>query len=209
MNFDRETLDSLREAVRTRISEKRYIHTLGVEKMAIALGSVLLPERLDELSAAAILHDVAKELTFDEHLALLKGSDVPYTQDDILSRPALHSIAAVPLIMSEFSEFATPDILSAVANHTLGAPGMSVFDEIIFISDYAEEGRTYPVCIEVHDFLLNKLDNNRSYEENVDALHLASLKATVSTVDSLTRRNEIINPKTLDTKKYLESLNLG
>ena len=206
MNFDKNTLDELRETIRTRISEKRYVHTLGVERMAVALGEILLPERIDELAVAALLHDVAKELTYEAHIELLKSSDVRYTKEDLLSKPALHSIAAVPLILREFPKFATHDILSAVANHTLGAPEMSIFDEIIFISDYAEEGRTYPICIEVHNFLMSEINKNHTYAENVLALHSASLKATVSTIDSLTRRNEIINPRTLETKNYLQGV---
>ena len=196
MIFDKASLDTLRKAIKSRMSDKRYIHTIGVEKMALALGQILIPEKLGELSCAALLHDVAKELPYEEHIALLKNSQVYYTEDDLLSKPALHSIAAVPLIERDFPEYATTDILSAVANHTLGAPDMSVFDEIIFISDYSEEGRTYPVCIDVRNLLLDGIREDKSTEENMSILHRASLRATVSTVESLTRRNETINKKT-------------
>ena len=206
MTFDNTSLITLRELVKNRISEKRYLHTLGVENLARHLGEILLPDKVAELCVAALLHDVAKEMTYEEHLVLIKGSDIEYTDEDMLIRPALHSMAAVPLIKSEFKEFVTADILSAVANHTLGAPAMSVFDEIIFISDYAEEGRTYHTCIEVRDYLLRSITEENSTADNVRSLHTASLKSINSTVDSLTRRGERINTRTLMTKCYLEDI---
>ena len=206
MSFDNESITSLRLKVKDRLSEKRYVHTLGVEKMARHLGSILLPDRLNELSVAALLHDIAKELSFEEHLALLDSSDVKYTEEDILVNPALHSIAALPLIDREFCEFATDEIRSSIANHTLGAPGMSIFDEIIFISDYAEEGRTYRTCIEVREDLLDKIKSENSYEKNVHALHNATLKSIHSTIESLQKRGDRINSRTLETKRYFKHI---
>lgn len=206
MIFDNDSIVRLRSLVKARLSEKRFIHTLGVEKLAVQLAEVLLPEKVSELSVAALLHDVAKELSYEEHIALLKGSDVKYTEEDLSIKPALHSIAALPLISEFFKEYATPDVCSAVANHTLGAPDMSVFDEIIFISDYAEEGRTYRTCIEVRNYLLDNVRKENSVAENIRSLHIASLKSIESTVESLTKRNEKINSRTLMTKSYLDKI---
>ena len=206
MRFDNDAIARLSALVKERMSAKRYLHTLGVEKMARHLGEILIPDKVDELRVAALLHDVAKEMSFEDHLAILQGSTVEYTNDDLEVKPALHSIAAVPLIMREFYEFATDDVCSAVANHTLGAPGMSIFDEIVFISDYAEEGRTYHTCIEVREHLLEGIKKENNHEDNIRALHEASYRSTVYTVDALTLRKEKINTRTISTKKYLEEI---
>ncbi len=206
MIFNNDSLSELRLSVKQRLSEKRYKHTLGVEKMARALGEVILPDKVGELCAAALLHDIAKEMTHEEHLELLADSGIALTEDDLETRPALHSFAAVPLIKTDYPEYAIENILSAVKNHTLGAPGMSIFDEIIFISDYAEEGRTYYFCIEVNKELLNGVNKENTFEDNVDLLHKASLKAINSTIASLSSRNDKINKRTFLTKKYLDDL---
>ena len=203
MIFESSDITRLRALVKERMSEKRYRHTLGVEKLAIYLGEAILPDKLNELAVAALLHDVAKELSFDDHVELLRDSNVSYTEEDLTVKPALHAIAAVPLIQREFSEYATSDICSAVKNHTVGEPEMSLFDEIIFISDYAEEGRTYHTCIEVRDYLISNVKKGNSFEENVRHLHEASLKSINSTIESLTNRNERIKTKTLLTKRYI------
>lgn len=206
MIFDENALTKLRSAVKDVLTEKRYIHTVGVGNMASYLGSVIMPSKVNELRAAALLHDVAKELSYDEHVSLVTSSDMGYTDEDLKTKPALHSIAALPVIKRDFPEYATNDVLSAVANHTLGNDGMSLFDEIIYISDYAEEGRTYPACCEVREYLLKNVNIDNNYEDNVKALHIASLSSIEHTIESLTKRNEKINSKTFLTKSYLERL---
>ena len=44
--YTEEMLLSLRERVRTEMSEKRYRHTLEVEKMAERIGKIYLPEKI-------------------------------------------------------------------------------------------------------------------------------------------------------------------
>lgn len=206
MMFNNDDIIKISALVKERLSEKRFKHTLGVEKLAKHLGNIIMPDKVNELRVAALLHDIAKELTSEEHLDLLLASNVKYTDEDLSIKPALHSIAAVPLIIRDFPDFATQDVLSAVANHTLGFPEMSVFDEIIFISDYAEEGRTYRTCVEIRRYLLDNISSKKSIEENIRALHTASLKSIESTIESLTNRKEKINTKTIMTKKYLEKI---
>lgn len=206
MKFSSNDISLLRTRVGELISDKRYQHTLGVERMAKMLGEVLMPDRVDELAVAALLHDVAKEISYEDQAALLRASDDSYDAEELKLKPALHSIAAIPLIKSDFSDFATDDVLSAVANHTLGNDGMSVFDEIIFISDYAEEGRTYPTCVAARAFLAENVKSANSYEDNVIYLHKASLLSIDSTIESLVNRKEAIGERTFRTKKYLEDL---
>lgn len=203
MIFDNNSLSALKNEVRLRLSQKRYDHTTGVEKMATYIGSVLLPDKVDELRVAALLHDIAKELSYEELIEEIVQSQVDCTEEDISVKPALHSFAAAPIVKRDFTQYATENVLSAVFNHTLGAPKMSVFDEIIFISDYAEEGRIYSVCKEVHSFIKENISSVKSYEENLINLHKASLAAINSTINSIISRGEMINGRTILTRDYL------
>ena len=205
MIFNDEMIDKLRLLIKRRLSEKRYNHTLGVEKMAICIGNTFLPQKVDELRVSALLHDVAKELTYEQQLKLLEMSDIEYTQEDLDTKPALHSISAIPLVKREYSEYVTSDILSAISNHTLGNENMSVFDEIIFISDYIEVGRTYPSCIEVREYLLESIDVKNRFDDNLKFLHTAVLMAINFTIDALNKRGEKIHSKTYLTKERFDS----
>ena len=54
-------LASLRESVRcAEMSEKRRAHTLAVEKMAVRIGEIYAPDKINVLRAAALLHDICK-----------------------------------------------------------------------------------------------------------------------------------------------------
>jgi predicted HD superfamily hydrolase involved in NAD metabolism len=204
--FTNIQIDSLRLEVGKRLSPKRFIHTLGVAKTAALIGEKIMPEDVNELRAAALLHDISKEYSAAEHFDLIKRQKLSFTDEDEKIPALWHSITAPSVVSSDFPEFATKDIMSAVYNHTVGTPKMSVFDEIIFISDYAEEGRTYKSCIEVHEHLIKNVSKENKYEDNLSALHAASYKAILSTIFSLSSRSEKINGRTFLTKEYFEGL---
>ena len=201
--YSEEELRNLREAVKARLSEKRFFHTLGVEKMAAKLGSLCLPEKIPSLRAAALLHDIAKELSEEEQLDLIKRGRIKLTEEELLSVPTLHSFASVYLIKRDFSRFSSKEILLACKNHTVGSPKMSIFEEIIFLSDYIEEGRKYEASIELREKLLSSLTENR--RKNLKALHRATVSSLERTVLHLEASGKRINPKTLLTKASFSS----
>ena len=206
MNFSNDSINRLRDDVKERLSKERYIHTLGVESLAKELGKVIIPEFLTELSVAALLHDIAKELSTPDQLALLASSGLSLTQEDLDTLPALHSFAAIPVIRSCFAEYADENVLSAVYNHTLGNPGMSIFDEIIFIADYAESGRKYEACQEVNRYLSEHISPKNAPKENLMFLHNAVVQSINHTIESLAKRGKVINNRTLKTKEYFEKI---
>ena len=152
-----EMLESLREEVSERVSKKRFSHILGVERCAAELASYILPEREAELRAAAILHDVTKELTYTEQINILENAKIFLTDEDRATEGVLHSFTAPVVIKRDFKAFATDDILVAVRNHTVGDEDMSTFEKIIFISDYAEDTRTYESCKTVRKMLFENI----------------------------------------------------
>ncbi len=200
MIFSDEMIEYLDIEVKKRISTWRYIHTLGVRKAAMKIASRCYRGDLSEVSAAAMLHDIAKEIPISEQLSIIAQSDISISSADLLSTQILHSFAAPSIIRSDFSEFATDNVISAVFNHTTGAPAMSVFDEIIFIADYIEEGRTYDSCIAVRDFLYSSFEVQQSMEECISLLHKAVIMALDYTIIDLLKKKKIISDRTVLTR---------
>lgn len=187
-------ISKLYKEVKKRLSQERYNHTLGVEKMALRLGEIYLPEKLAELRCAALLHDIAKELSEVEQLELMRASSFSFTDEDFNTPSAYHSFAAPALLYREFPEFSTPDILSAVFNHTLGAYDMSLFDKIIFIADYIEEGRVYESCSRVREFLFASLNSGVN---KLVALDRAICLSIENTRVSLISRGKQMNSRSI------------
>ncbi len=201
--YSEKELECLREAVKARLSEKRFRHTLGVEKMAAYLSECCLPEKKQALRAAALLHDVAKEIPHEEMLDLIEKGNINLTEQELMAEPTLHSYASVYLIKRDFPRFADENVLLACKNHTVGDPDMGIFEEIIFLSDYIEEGRSYEDAVRLRASLLSSLGNDR--EENVKQLHVATASSIAHTVKILEERKKYINPKTVLTRNAILS----
>ena len=202
MNYCSEKLNELRKKISERISEKRFSHILGVERCAIFLGNLLLPDNIAELSAAALLHDITKELPYEKQIELLKEVNFDFTEEDITTVGVLHSFTAPAVIKRDFPDFATENILSAVLNHTVGRADMSVFEKIIFISDYCEDTRKYDSCKNVRAALMDGIEM-LSYEDRLKRLDKACLLSIDGALDALKRCNLPINSRMYLTRNSL------
>lgn len=203
--FSDDMLDNLRKNVGERLSERRFFHTLGVERMAKKLASLILPEAVSEISAAALLHDIAKELDPKEQLSLMEKED-GITDEDRESPKLYHSFAAPRVIRSEFPDFATKNVLSSVFNHTAGAPFMSLFDEIIFVADFIEEGREFSGCTELRIMFYSDIESGTDPKL---ALHKVALEELLFTKSFVEKQGGKLNSRSEEAIKYFkESLDL-
>jgi predicted HD superfamily hydrolase involved in NAD metabolism len=169
------------------------------------LSEYFMPDRAAELSAAALLHDIAKELSHDEIAELIAFSPC-ITDEDIAIPEALHSLLGPIVIRRDFPEFANDSILLAVYNHTLGAPQMDTFSEIIFIADFVEDGRVYPSCIQAREYLFSNLKKSNSYEENKRVLRRAVYMELEFTVEYLQRNGKNVHSRSLMAKNAYNAL---
>ena len=120
MNFTEQQISDLRSRVKKRLSEKRFKHTLGVEKAAVYLAEKCISDSIDEIRVAALLHDISKEYSEAEHLEIIDLNNISLTDEDKASVALLHSITGPCVVERDFSEYATDRVLSAIRNHTVG-----------------------------------------------------------------------------------------
>ncbi len=192
-HFSEEALSALKAAVKSRQNEKRFNHTCGVEVEAAYLGNIYLPEQVDLLRAAAILHDLTKCVPDEEQISLCESFGIILTDEDRRTPQTLHGITAVETIKRDFPAFALPEILRAVKLHTTGSSDMSTFDKIIFLSDYIEAGRTYQNCKNMREKFHAVCETGR-----VDLLDAAVAEVMKLTIDVLTKENIPIAEGTFD-----------
>jgi len=201
-------IDTLRLKVKDYMSMKRYNHTLGVERAAAKLGKYCLPEQIDKLRSAALLHDISKELPAEEQMRILASTD-GIVESDFASPPAHHAFTAPFIVRRDFPNFADKDILSAVFNHTTGSCDMSIFDEIIFIADYIEDGREYAHCVKTRELLYERLNTSPDTEERIRWLHVAVVEILNFTIDYLSGKKMFINERTMAARnEFLKKISL-
>ena len=203
MKISENELSLLREAIKLYMRPDRYQHTLGVEELAKRFGEAILPESIEELQAAALLHDITKELSYSEQINILDKNGVSLTSEDLDTAPALHSFTASYAIRDHFPRFATENVLSAVSKHTLGSNDMSVFDKIIFVADFAEPGRKYESCIRTALYLEDFLFSETSNERKLESLDASAVMAIEATVESVKNKKQKVHSNTL---KFYEKL---
>ena len=198
-------LQTLRSDVAEALSEKRFLHSLGVERAAIEIGKHCLPSKLNELSAAAILHDVAKELPKEEQLYAMRRCGYELTDEDYSSEALYHSFAAPYIIKERYADFATEDILSSVFMHTSGGDSMTIFDEIIFIADFVEDTRSYDACKVARKKLFDELSSAETLEDKRNALHRSVIDVIDFTVKYLEDKGKAVNSRMLLAKSAVQS----
>ncbi len=206
MLFDHETLSNLQKEVAKRLSPSRMAHTVRVREMVSLMCERLLISESTELQAAAILHDVAKEESFEKQLHLaLESATIDSAAEGERYAPVLHGYAALLLIRREFPAFASENILNAVRYHTTGIPQMSVFSAILFLADYIEFGRIQKSCIEAREMFFEKTAQG-TQESRLRGLYESVCFALAKTKEFLESRNAPIHPDTERALAYYRTL---
>lgn len=178
---DRDALlSSLREDVRAYMSEKRYRHTLGVEKMALRMSEYFKEIDPFYIRAAALLHDVTKELSEEDHRAIISKMQIKLSKSQQKSPAILHSFTAEDRIKKEFSYFGESEqLISAIRAHTTGCAKMSLFDKILFVADYIEDGREYSRCTAAREYFFSMIEGGTSPIKALNTILLQILESTI------------------------------
>lgn len=140
-------LDALRAELISRLSPKRYRHTVAVEDMVVRLCALYCPEMTVPMRAAALLHDVTKELSVQEQTVLCHAYGIPVGEEDLLAPKTLHARTAAAQIPVEYPAFADPVVISAVRWHTTGHADMTLTENLLYLADYIDASRTFPNCV--------------------------------------------------------------
>lgn len=189
-------LSELRQSISKRLSSARFAHTLSVEREARRMAEILLPHKTLELCAAALLHDLTKEMSLDDHLEIMQRHRVTCSDEARLGGAVLHGFTAAAVISEQFPLFAREEILSAVRKHTVGDYEMSVFDKILFLADYIEQTRTYPDCVSLRESFWSRI-TSIGKEEREAALNSAVYTEIRQTISHLLKKGAVIAPESL------------
>ena len=84
---------------------------------------------------------------------------------------------------------------------------MTLFDKIIFIADFIEDGRTYDSCIATADFLKRNVSADNMLEKNLCFLDQAILMAIDATISSVVKKNQTPHSRTIAMRNKLQTNN--
>lgn len=198
-----EMLSALRSDLASKMSEKRYRHTVEVEAMAARLGELYAPKDLPTLRAAALLHDITKEYSPDRHLMIFAQKGLLLTKEDLGAPKTFHARTAAAILADVYPEFAESEVISCIRWHTTGRRGMSLCEKLVYLADYIDLSRTFENCVRLRNFFFDADPEEMSESERLSHLRDTLILSYDMTISDLLSEGAPISPDTFEARNEL------
>ncbi|KRL60910.1 bis(5'-nucleosyl)-tetraphosphatase (symmetrical) YqeK [Latilactobacillus fuchuensis] len=177
------TRAELVEKVAANLSTSRFEHCLRVEQTAIELARQNGAD-VERAAIAGLVHDYAKQLPDETFIAAIQAN---HFDPDLLNygNAIWHGVVGAYFIERDLG-IHDDIILNAIRRHTIGAPEMTLIDQILFVADFIEPGRDFPGIEQARQTAKADLAAGVRYE-------------ILNTLSFLIKGQKKIYPKTIDT----------
>lgn len=180
------------EYLKTVLDNWRFVHSLSVATTAANLASVYNVD-VEKARLAGLLHDITKNMPFDQQIKLLELNGYHLSTQDMNAKSVVHGYSGAYLSREKYN--IDNDVFRAIFTHTMGEPGMSDLQKIIFVSDYIEPFRDN---IDGIDDLRKMAFNN---------LDLTVYSVSKRTLDYLVATGRPIHSQTVKVCEFYKNLN--
>lgn len=186
-----DKIDEIHQLLKEDLKPKRLKHTFGVVDTAVILAKKWGCD-VEKARFAALLHDCAKYIDTEGKIALCAKYRVSISGIEQANPELLHAKAGA-LYAYEKYNISDREILSAIYYHTTGKPDMSLLEQIIFVSDYIEPGRTHSDKLPLYRTMVM---------EDLNLITAKILKDTVKYLKKQADKKVIVDPLTEKTYEF-------
>lgn len=199
LDLTEKEITELTERVRGYLTTKRFLHTLAVVDEVTVLGGYFMPEKIQKLKAAALLHDITKKDDEKKQLQYCEEFGIILRGSEKYSTKTFHAKTAAEVARRDFAEYVDEEIISAIRLHTTGKYGMTLFDAIVYLADYIEKTRNFSDCITLRKFFYDRIDlEPDKYGVLIDTM----IYSFDLTIDNLLKESSIIDEDTVGARNY-------
>ena len=184
----------LKQILKSRLSEKRYYHSLCVAEEARRL-AVRYGDDEERAYLAGLLHDITKNAPEEEHLQIFDRFGIILTDIEKNARKLWHAMSGAAYVRF-ILEIGDEEIADAIRYHTTAKAGMSRFEKILYLADFTSADRDY-----------DDVDVIRRYvDESLDKAFLYALQYSIEDLvkngkavheDTVNAYNEVVLQKTV------------
>ncbi len=182
-----EDIELLKEELKENLSEKRYLHSIGVmnmcEKLANKYGGDVKRAKL-----IGLVHDMAKEMSDKEMLEYVEKNNIEVSEVEKFVPQILHGKIAA--CMSKKRYDFDDEMCEAIAYHTTGKENMTLLQKILFVADKIDETRKYEGVEDLRKIAFKSLD--KAIIKNIDE----TLKINLNS-------NNVIFDESINTRNYI------
>ena len=198
-------IDSIREIVSNYVCQKRFLHTLGVEKEAYNLGKIFIPDKSKKLQLTGLLHDITKDFKVEKQLELCNEYGIFVDLENMVPK-LLHSKTGCEFSRRLFgSDVVDDEIYNGILYHTTGRENMSLFEAIIYLADYIEETRSFEDCVKLREYFYCNINKANNYIEKIEVLRKTMILSFDFTIKNLIDEGKRIDKDTINARNYFVS----
>lgn len=133
-----ELIEKIKEDLKQNLSEKRYMHSIGVMEMSEELAKIYNVD-IQTAKLAGLLHDIAKEMPKEEMLKYVKENDIAITEVESINVGILHGKIGADIAKKKYN--VSEQIQKAIEYHTTTNPNMDTLAKIVYVADKIELNR--------------------------------------------------------------------
>ncbi len=165
-----------------------YRHSLGVARTA-ALLAKRYGEQQERAYLAGMVHDYGKVYSGEELRRLAREMNLVLDRVTMAEPGLLHAPVGAALLPVKLG-IRDVGIIEAVTYHTTGRQDASLLEKIVYLADYIEPGRRYPLV-------------NKVRETAEGSLHTALLLAVEQTIKKVLDRGKVLHPRSVEFRNSL------
>lgn len=190
-------MEEILSYIKTHLPPKRFSHSLGTAELCRNLADRF---GLDANKAflAGLLHDIAREFSGKKLKEEAKRAGIQFSALEEKNPILLHGKVAAFLVRSQFG-IEDADILEAIANHSLGKPGLNPYGKILFVADSIEPSRTFIderfrsriLSLSLDEMVLSLLEEEKKYRNNLAPITQALYDELKGKVLEKAQKNQI------------------
>ncbi len=185
--MDAPDVSSIESRMQDRLPGRLFEHSRRVARLAAQLAG-LHGSNVDWIYLAGLYHDLGKTLDLAQMRATADRGEIPFDDLESDSPSLLHSAASAALFRIELE---APDkFVRAVRGHTIGGAPFCREEQILYIADFSEPGRTHEECETVR----------RMAQDN---LVQAALETVIFKLRFLMLRQKSIHPRSVALYNFL------
>jgi len=184
-----ELIEQIKKDLKEILSERRYIHSLGVMEMAGKLAKIH-NEDIETTKIAGLLHDIAKEMPKEEMLKYVKENNIETNKIERINTAILHGKIGADIARKRYG--VSKQIQDAIKYHTTTSPEMDTLAKIVYVADKIEMNRKS----EDYDIEYER----KLAKKDLDAVIIYIIDANIK---SLIDKNKLIEEESVKTRNSL------